>query len=292
MDTRPDDPRPIETDPGDGLAFRKMHGLGNDFVILDARARPLGLDARRARAITDRHTGVGCDQLIVVEPPQSALADVYMRILNADGTEAEACGNATRCVARLLMDESGRDEAVIETVAGLLDAERADGGRISVDMGLARLDWRDIPLAEACDTLHVPLALGPLADPVATNVGNPHATFFVPDAEAVALADYGPVLERHPIFPEKANIGVASVLSRRRIRLRMFERGVGITRACGSGACAAVVAAARRDLTERRIEVVLDGGTLELEWLKDGHVLMTGPVSFAFAGTLDPSLLA
>ena len=273
------------------LPFVKMHGLGNDFVVIDARAAGIAVDERRARAIADRHTGVGCDQLIVIEPAKSSLADVYMRIRNPDGGEVEACGNATRCVARLLMAERDANHVVIETVAGLLDAEEADGGRIAVDMGLARLDWREIPLAEACDTLHVPLTLGALADPFATNIGNPHATFFVPDAAKVAVGDVGPVLERHPMFPERANIGFAEIVSRRRIRLRMWERAAGETRACGSGACAALVAASRRGLTERRAEVALDGGTLEIEWLKDGHVLMTGPVATAFAGTIDPSLL-
>ncbi|MCC7276444.1 MAG: diaminopimelate epimerase [Alphaproteobacteria bacterium] len=273
------------------LPFIKMHGLGNDFVVIDARKSGLAVGDAWARAIADRHTGIGCDQLIVIEPAKSSLADAFMRIRNPDGGEAEACGNATRCVARLLMDERDASHVVIETVAGLLDAEEADGGRVSVDMGPARLDWREIPLAEACDTLHVPVSLGPLSDPVATSMGNPHATFFVPDAAAIAVADLGPVLERHPMFPERANIGIAEVQSRRRIRLRMWERAAGVTLACGSGACAALVAAARRGLTERRAEVVLDGGTLEIEWLKDGHVLMTGPIATAFTGTVHPSLL-
>lgn len=215
-----------------------------------------------------------------------------MRIRNPDGSEAEACGNATRCIASLLMEERGRGHAVVETVAGLLDAEATGDGRIAVDMGPARLDWREIPLAQACDTLHVPLALGPVSDPVATNMGNPHATFFVPDVAAIAVADIGPVLERNPIFPERANIGFAQILAPGRIRLRMWERSAGITRACGSGACAALVAAARRGLVDRRAEVILDGGTLEIEWLRDGHVLMTGPVATAFSGTIHPSLLA
>ncbi|MGE0717267.1 MAG: diaminopimelate epimerase [Alphaproteobacteria bacterium] len=273
------------------LPFVKMHGLGNDFVVIDARSGAPAIGDALARVIADRHTGVGCDQLIVIEPAKSSVADAFMRIRNPDGGEAQACGNATRCVARLLMDERNADHVVIETVAGLLDAEAVEGGRIAVDMGPARLDWREIPLAQACDTLHVPVAVGPLSDPVATSMGNPHATFFVPDVAAVAVADLGPVLERHPMFPERANIGFAEVQSRRRIRLRMWERAAGITLACGSGACAALVAAARRGLTERRAEVVLDGGTLEIEWLKDGHVLMTGPIATAFSGTIDPSLL-
>jgi diaminopimelate epimerase len=264
-----------------------MHGLGNDFVVIDARERPLTLSNAEAQAIADRHSGVGCDQLLILEKPAKPnLADVFMRILNADGSESGACGNGTRCVADLLMRESGRDKLVIETSAGLLDAERASGGRVSVDMGLARLDWREIPLKEACDTNHVPLALGPLKDPVAVNMGNPHVVFFVDDAAKIDLPALGPVLERHAMFPERANIGVAQLIGPDRLRLRVWERGVGITLACGSGACAAAVAASRRGLTGRKVAVVLERGELELEWLKDGHVLMTGPVAVSFTGVL------
>ena len=275
-----------------GHAFIKMHGLGNDFVVLDTRASSLKLGDDAARAIADRHHGVGCDQLILIEPPRDAGADAFMTIRNADGGEVEACGNATRCVATLLMREKSADRVVVETVAGLLPARCADGGRIAVDMGLARDFWRDIPLAREADTLHVPIECGLLADPVAVNIGNPHAVFFVGDTEAVDLAGLGPKLEHHAMFPERANIGVAELQSPDRIRLRVWERGVGITRACGSGACAALVAAARRGLTKRRAEVELDGGPLEIEWLEDGHVLMTGPVATSFSGVLDPSLLA
>ncbi len=278
-----------------GVPFTKMHGLGNDFVVIDARAHGLKLSDSQVRAVSDRHTGVGCDQLIVIEKSNNGLADAFMRILNADGSEVGACGNATRCVAAVLMDEKAARHAVIETQAGLLDAEAVDEGgarRISVDMGEARLDWREIPLREACDTLHVPVSLGPLSDPVATNMGNPHATFFVPDAQEIDLPTLGPQLERHAMFPQRANIGIAQVLSPAKLRLRMWERGAGITLACGSGACAAAVAAARRGLTGRKVEIVLDGGSLEIEWLPDNHVLMTGPVATSFAGTLDRSLLA
>ena len=267
--------------------FIKMHGLGNDFVVIDARERALRLSAAEATAIADRHSGVGCDQLLILEKPvKPNLADVFMRILNADGSEAGACGNGTRCVADLLMRESGRDKLVIETSAGLLDAERASGGRVSVDMGPAKLDWRDIPLKEACDTTHVPLALGPLKDPVAVNMGNPHAVFFVDDAAKIDLEALGPVLERHAMFPERANIGVAQLIGPDRLKLRVWERGVGITLACGSGACAAAVAAARRGLTGRKVTIVIERGELEIEWLKDGHVLMTGPVAVSFTGVL------
>jgi diaminopimelate epimerase len=273
-----------------GLPFIKMHGLGNDFVVVDARARPVAVSDAQARAIADRKTGVGCDQFIIIEPPANGVADAAMRIHNADGGEVEACGNASRCVARLLMQEKGTRRVTLDTAAGRLIAEDAGEGRIAVDMGLARLDWRDIPLAREMDTLHLDLSQGPLRDPVAVNVGNPHAVFFVPDAEVIDLEALGPQLERHPLFPERANIEAASVLSRRRIRMRVWERGVGITRACGTGACATLVAAARRGLAERRAEILLDGGPLEIEWLANDHVRMTGPVATSFTGTLDASL--
>lgn len=273
------------------LAFTKMHGLGNDFVVVDARRDGLALNERQARAIADRHVGVGCDQLIVLEPARNALADVFMRIRNPDGGEAEACGNATRCVGAMLMREKGADHVVIETVAGLLDTEAAGGGEIAVDMGPARFDWREIPLAKPMDTLHLDLSVDGLSDPVGVNVGNPHAVFFVKDAAAVPLATVGPRIERHALFPERTNVEMAQVIARDEIRLRVWERGAGITLACGSGACAALVAAARRGLTERKAKVVLDGGPLTIEWMADDHVMMTGPVATSFTGVIDPSLL-
>jgi diaminopimelate epimerase len=276
-----------DTSPLPARPFLKMHGLGNDFVVIDARERPLKLSETQARVIADRRLGVGCDQLLILEKPKNPkLADVFMRILNPDASEAGACGNGTRCVADLLMREGGRDHLVIETIAGLLDAERASGNRVTVDMGPAKLDWREVPLKEACDTLHIPLTLGPLSDPVGTNMGNPHATFFVADAEKIDLASLGPVLERHAMFPERANIGIVQVISPEKLRFRVWERGAGITMACGSGACAALVAASRRGLTGRKANVVLDGGELEIEWARDGHVMMTGPVAISFTGTL------
>ena len=274
-----------------GRAFIKMHGLGNDFVVIDVRAQPLALNDAQARAIADRKTGVGCDQFIVIEPAKNGSTDATMRIRNADGGEVEACGNASRCVAQLLMREQQKNRVAIDTAAGVIVAEDAGEGRVAVDLGLARLEWRDIPLARAMDTLHLDLALGPLSDPVAVNVGNPHAVFFVPDAEAIDLKALGPQLERHALFPERCNIEAATVLSRNRIRMRVWERGVGITRACGTGACATLVAAVRRGLTAAKAEVVLDGGTLEIEWLPDKHVRMTGPVATSFTGVLDESLL-
>ncbi len=277
--------------PSRQLPFTKMHGLGNDFVVLDARAQPLSLDAAAARAIADRHRGVGCDQILILEPPKEASAQAFMRIRNADGGEAEACGNGARCVAALLMGESGRDAVTIETLGGNLTAIKAGELRVAVDMGAPRFAWQEIPLARQCDTLHVPLGLEALADPVCTSMGNPHATFFVPDIAAVDLARLGPKLEHDPIFPARANIGVAQILGPTRLRLRVWERGDGLTLACGSGACAALVAAARRGLAERSAEVILDGGALTIEWRADNHVIMTGPVAVSFSGALDPALL-
>ncbi|MEZ5834085.1 MAG: diaminopimelate epimerase, partial [Dongiaceae bacterium] len=184
------------------LPFLKMHGLGNDFVVIDLRDRPVGLTLPQRRWIADRRRGIGCDQLILLEPPTQRIADVFMRIHNPDGGEAGACGNATRCVAARLMAEKATRHVIVETISGLLDTEAAEGGRIAVDMGPVRLDWREIPVAEACDTLHLPLSAGPLSDPVGVNVGNPHAVFFVPNAETIDLASLGPVLERHRLFPE------------------------------------------------------------------------------------------
>jgi diaminopimelate epimerase len=273
------------------IPFLKMHGLGNDFVVLDARRRNLGLGAAAARALADRHTGIGCDQVILLEPPGDSVASAAMRIRNPDGSEAEACGNAARCVAWLLLRETGDTRLQLETTGGLLAAEALPDGRIAVDMGAPRTQWHEIPLARAMDTGHVALHCGPLDTPVCTNIGNPHATFFVGDAESVDLAVLGPLLERNPLFPQRANIGVASLCDRDHIRLRVWERGAGITRACGSGACAALVAAHRRDLSERRGVVELDGGSLDIDWREDGHVIMTGPAALSFEGSFDKALL-
>jgi diaminopimelate epimerase len=277
------------------MPFLKMHGLGNDFVVLDARGSPVELTPERRRIIADRRRGVGCDQLIVLEPPTERGADVLMRIYNPDGGEAGACGNATRCVASMLMDERKTDHVTVQTIAGLLESQKTGmAGNlpiISVDMGAARLDWRDIPVREPCDTNHMPVGLGELQDPVGTNMGNPHATFFVDDVAAVPLGELGPKLEHDRFFPERANIGVAQLVGDNKLRLRVWERGAGLTLACGSGACAAVVAASRRGLVQRKSDVVVDGGMLSIEWLRDDHVLMTGGVALAFKGELDRSLL-
>jgi diaminopimelate epimerase len=267
------------------LPFTKMHGLGNDFVVIDARPRPLALSDDQKRRIADRRRGIGCDQLIILEP--SARADVFMRIFNPDGTEAGACGNASRCVAGRLMAESGVERIVLETISGLLETRAADRGDIAVDMGEVKTDWRDIPTAEACDTLHLPVRLGPLLDPVGINVGNPHAVFFVPDVATVDLEKLGPELEHAPFFPERANIEIVQRLASGRLRMRVWERSAGITQACGSGACATLIAAARRGLTGRKAEVVLDGGTLTIEWLPNNHVLMTGGWTTSFHGEIE-----
>lgn len=274
------------------IPFLKMHGLGNDFVIIDARTIPVPLTGAQVRAIGDRRRGVGFDQLILIEPPQDKAADIFMRILNPDGSEAGACGNATRCVASLVGKGMGRDMLTIQTIAGLLRCWLHADGTVTVDMGPARLDWQQIPVAAACDTLHLPPSAGPLSDGVGVNMGNPHAVHFVPDAEAVDLSHWGPQLETHPFFPTRANIEVASVTGPASLRMRVWERGAGITQACGSGACAVGVAAIRRGLvTGRRVTVTLDGGDLDIEWRDDGNVLMTGPVATSFAGTLGPDLL-
>jgi diaminopimelate epimerase len=273
------------------IAFYKMHGLGNDFVVVDRRRQDVAIGAQQVRWLADRHIGVGCDQVILIEEPHDSRAAAYMQIRNADGSEAEACGNATRCVAWLLGRENGARRIGIETVAGVLDAELCADGNVSVDMGEARIAWREIPLSRETDTARVDLALGPLAEPVCSNIGNPHATFFVADVNAIDLAALGPELEHHMLFPQRANIGIATIIDRTNLRLRAWERGAGITRACGSGACAAVVAAHRRGLTERRARVRLDGGELDIDWREDGHVVMSGPVALSFAGTVDAALL-
>jgi len=268
--------------------FVKMHGCGNDFVVLDARAAPLGITPARAAALADRRRGIGCDQLIIIEPaPEGSNADAFMRIRNPDGAEAAACGNATRCVVEKLARETGRRHQVIRTAAGNLPSDLLDDGRVTVDMGPAGLHWTDVPLARRMDTLHLDLALGTVADPAACSMGNPHATFFVEDIGALPIDTLGPALEYDTLFPERANIGFAEVLGPERLRLRVWERGAGLTLACGSGACAALVNAHRRGLVARSATVVVDGGELEITWRADGHVLMTGPVATAFSGSVD-----
>ncbi|MHA1564065.1 MAG: diaminopimelate epimerase [Alphaproteobacteria bacterium] len=267
--------------------FTKMHGLGNDFVVVDARNLEFHPTTDEIRQLADRRTGIGFDQLITLEMPADPDADIFMRIHNADGGEVAACGNATRCVAKLIAQDRTNRTVCIQTAAGLLHATMmATGGLVRVDMGPARTAWREIPLATECDTLNLPIRIGPLHEAVAVNMGNPHAVFFVADVEAIDLAAVGPRLERDELFPERANIGIAQIVATDTIRLRVWERGAGITRACGTGACAAAVAAARRGLTGRHVKIRLDGGDLAVHWRDDGHVLMTGPASQSYVGQL------
>ena len=274
------------------IPFRKMNGLGNDFVVLDARARSLALDENAVRAIADRKEGIGCDQLIALEP--SARADVFMRIWNADGGEVGACGNAARCVASLVAAERGEPHVSIETKSGMLDAAVNRNGSVTIDMGTPRFAWNEIPLAQRFDdTRRIALdADDPaLNSPAVVNVGNPHCLFFVDDVAAHDLARLGPVLEHHKLFPERANISLVQVLAPDAIKVRTWERGAGLTRACGTAACAAAVASAQRELTGRKVKVSLPGGDLLIEWREsDGHILMTGPYALDYESTLPAEL--
>ena len=264
-------------------AFTKMHGAGNDFAVLDARASALALTPALIRALADRRTGIGWDQLILLDPPTDPAAQVAMRIYNPAGEPSGACGNAARCVADLLTRQTGQPRLTIQTPSATLHAERLPDG-IQVDMGPPSLGWADVPVAHACDTLHLPLP----GDPAGASMGNPHATLFLPSLDGLDPATAGPALEHDPFFPDRANIGFAHVLAPDRIRLRVWERGAGLTLACGSGACAALVNAHRRGLTGRHATLLLDGGTLHVVWRQgDGHVLMTGPSVLAFHGTID-----
>jgi diaminopimelate epimerase len=255
--------------------FLKMHGLGNDFAIFDAREAPLEMDSARARALADRRTGIGCDQLIVLEP--SDVADVRMRIWNSDGGEVESCGNASRCIALLV-----GGEVRIETAGGLLAAS-ANGTAATVDMGVPRFGWDEIPLAYAMDTAAMPVGWEDLREPFAVNVGNPHIVFFVENSEAVELERLGPLIETDPLFPERVNVNIASI-EQGAIRLRVWERGSGLTRACGTGACATAVAAVSRKLVASPVEVRLAGGTLSIAWAPGGTIRMTGPATRVFEG--------
>lgn len=259
--------------------FIKMHGLGNDFVVIDARQGAVMMDAARARAIADRHRGIGCDQLIMIEP--SDKADVRMRIWNADGAEVEACGNATRCVASLL-----GERAMIETAGGLLST-RSASGLVAVELPAPAFGWDRIPLAYAMDTASLPVAWEDLADPVAVNVGNPHLIFFVEDVAAVDLARLGPEIEHDSLFPERINVNVASVTGPSSIELRVWERGAGLTLACGTGACATAVAALKRRLVSGPVTVSLPGGDLLIDWQGEGPITMHGPATEVFRGTAD-----
>jgi diaminopimelate epimerase len=270
--------------------FVKMNGAGNDFVVVNALETPFRPTEDQVRALADRATGEGFDQLIAIEPSETA--DAFMRVWNADGAMVETCGNALRCVGWLLMQADGADRAVIDTAAGPTTATRAGDHRVTVDMGRPRLDWDQVPLAEEMDTRGIELQIGPIDAPVlhtpgAVSMGNPHVVFFTDRQDDGFVTGSGSLVEHHPLFPEGVNVGFAHVLDRDRIRLRVWERGAGLTKACGTGACAALVATARRGLTDRRATVVVDGGELVIDWDESSdHVLMTGPVEIERTGTL------
>jgi len=266
-------------------SFIKMHGLGNDFVIFDARKKPLRLSRAQAKMVADRRFGIGCDQVIVME--KSKAANVGLRIYNADGGEVSSCGNATRCVAWLIMEETGKKEIIIETKAAKITCKRTGKHTISADMGNPRLEWKQIPLKYKCDTLELPITLRGSKSPSAVSMGNPHMVFVVPDIDRVAVKEAGSKLEYHPLFPERANVSFAQPVGKTKIKLRVWERGVGETLACGTAACAALVVLNRRGLSGDHAEVVLPGGTLDIEWnKKTGHVWMTGMVAISFQGTI------
>jgi diaminopimelate epimerase len=270
------------------FAFLKMHGLGNDFAVFDARKQALAFDPALARALADRRRGIGCDQIIVIEAAAEG-TDAFMRIRNADGAEVETCGNAARCVARLLMAETGRSSVRIQTLAGPLDCREAGGGLVTVDMGKPEFQWDKIPLARAVATDSFSVTVeGTVFSATALSMGNPHCVLFVEDAEAAPVAELGPRIETDPLFPARTNVEFVTVRDAGHLRMRVWERGAGITQACGSGACAAAAAAIRRGLTGNLVEVQLDGGVLKIE-LREGRVLMTGPAALSFRGEIDPA---
>ena len=270
--------------------FVKMNGAGNDFVVVDALERPFRPTEDQVRALGDRAAGEGFDQLIAIEPSETA--DAFMRVWNADGSMVQTCGNALRCVGWLLMEATGSDRVVIDTAAGPTTASRAGDRRVTVDMGRPRLDWTQVPLSEDMDTRGIELQVGPIDAPVlhtpgAVSMGNPHVVFFTDRQDDGFVSGSGSLVEHHPLFLEGVNVGFADVQARDRIRLRVWERGAGLTKACGTGACAALVAAARRGLTDRKAAVIVDGGEMVIDWDADtDHVLMTGPVEIERTGLL------
>ena len=280
---------------GPPLHFRKMNGLGNDFVVFDARRRAIAMDEAKARAIADRRNGIGCDQLIVLEP--STRADVTMRIWNNEGGEVESCGNATRCIADILFDEKKSTRATIDTKGGFLVAEKGGERLVTVDMGAPRFDWQDIPLSEKFhDTRYIDLSVGPVDAPLidrpsVVNVGNPHCIFWVKDLDVVDLSKVGPMLEHHPLFPRRANITLARIDDRSHVVIKVWERGAGLTKACGTAACAVMAAGFRLKRLDAKATITLPGGDLFMEIReRDGHVIMTGPVAYEFEGDLPPHL--
>lgn len=276
--------------------FRKMNGLGNDFVVLDGRVQKIVISEDQARAISNRKTGIGCDQLIVME--KSPDFDVGMRIWNAEGSEVQSCGNASRCIADLLFDEMGTNTATIDTKGGLLLASKAGDKLVKIDQGLPKFGWKDIPLSEPfADTRHIELQYGPIDHPLihspsVVNVGNPHCIFWVDDLDVVDLGRAGPMLENHPMFPERANISFAKVVARDHIILRVWERGAGLTKACGTAACATMAAGHRIKIIDAECKITLPGGDLSMALREsDGHVMMTGPVAYEFGGVLPEGML-
>ncbi len=284
----------IEEDAGivrRGRAFIKMHGLRNDFIIVDGRRKPYRPSAEEVIRCCDRREGVGGDELLIVNPPRSESgsdeAYAFVRIFNPDGREVAACGNATRCVGWLFLRESRREEVVVDTPGGLLKCRLAGEKQVAVEMGKLRTGWRDIPLSRAMDTLHLEIGAGPLQDPVGMNIGNPHAVFFVDDLDAVDLNVYAPELQSHPLFPEEANIGAAQLIDSKTLKLSVWERPGALTTACGTGACVAVGAAHRRGLTaEKQMTVIMPAGSVEIELREGGRVVMTGPVEVCYTGYL------
>lgn len=274
-----------------GRPFIKMHGLRNDFIIIDSRVSSFEPSIEEIVRMCDRREGVGADELLVLERPRSVPeftnAYAFVRIFNPDGREVEACGNATRCVGWLLLEESGREDVVIDTLGGLLECQRAGEKLVAVDMGKLRTNWQEIPLSSEMDTLHLKIGAGPLQDPVGMNIGNPHAVFFVDNLDAVDLAAYGPQLQKHPLFPQEANIGAAQLIDSKTLKLSVWERPGALTTACGTGACVAVGAAHRRGLTNQKcMTVIMPAGSVEIQLRADDSVVMTGPVEICFAGYL------
>jgi diaminopimelate epimerase len=278
------------------MDFAKMNGLGNEICVLDARKDGIPLTSEVIAALGNAETGIGFDQIMILQAPKNRLADAFTQIWNADGTQVSACGNGARCVAWYLMRETGQDHIVIETQAGLLGASRAGVSSVSVDMGEPRLEWDQIPMSERMDTMRIELQVGPIDDPImhgpgCVSMGNPHVVFLVPDIELAPIKEVGPMIEHHPLFPEGVNVGFAQIMARDHIRLRVWERGAGLTKACGTGACAALVVAVRRRQADRCARVQLDGGDLMIEWrASDNHIIMTGPVEWEADGTIGASI--
>lgn len=277
------------------IPFTKMHGAGNDFVVIDCRYdTSIVMTNALARTLAGRRRGIGCDQVVVMDAPHSGTgphagegADVFIRIFNADGGMVAACGNATRCVGWRIMQEKTADTARVESAAGVFECWRAGEARVRVAHGTPEFNWIRIPLTEACDPLGLDIAAGPLENPVALSMGNPHAVFFVEDTEEIDLAKWGPVIEHHPLFPERTNVEIVQVVSREELKIRVWERGVGETLACGTGACASMVAAVKRGFAAFQANLHLPGGAFQAEWNGVGDVLLTGPVATVFEGHIE-----